>query len=109
MKEAQRRKLAQRAYWSFDCYFGMNSGDYSIFTGDGIDDLDSFIAKLESHMPFAKDVRLLADAGDFFSCYVPFDLEDVRDIRRLYVSWYGETNKPDVTIKTASVAIPIPL
>jgi hypothetical protein len=91
--------LAMKACWYFDCYFGMNTDDSVVITGDGVDDLDSLIARLEAAIQTGSigvHARFLCDLGSFTSDWRPFDLEDVYALRAYYIEIYGNVNKPPV-------------
>ena len=96
----EQQGLARRAQWYFDCYFGMQSQDSVVFTGDGVDDLDSLTARLTEAIATGNigvNSRFLCDVGTQYSSWRPFDLEDIAAIRAFYVLWYGNVNKPTVT------------
>ena len=104
-----QQAIARRGIWYFDCYFGMNHDDSVVFTGDGVDDLDALIARLQAafSQPGAIGVnsRFLCDVGTQYSSYKPFDIEDVQAIRWYYVQYYGEVNKPNAYVKDGSSAV----
>ena len=86
--------MAQRGAWYFDVYFGANTGDSVVFTGDGVDDLDRLVCVLVNGT--ARDARFVCDVSTGnYSVYRPFDLEDVLAIRGYFVGWYGPVNKID--------------
>lgn len=94
---AQHRDIARRAQWYFDCYFGP-PGDSVVFTGDGIEDLDALIARLNTNAAynFNASQRFLCDVGTQYSDWRQFDIEDVYAIRQQYLDYYGNVNRPDV-------------
>ena len=103
----QHRAIAQRAQWYFDCYFGP-PGDSVVFTGDGVDDLDRLISRLNAN---AQDNRQLSqrfqcDVGTQYSAYRNFDIEDVVAIREQYIAFYGDVNKPNVYMNGSNFAFP---
>jgi len=105
---AQHRDIARRAQWYFDCYFGALSQDSVVFTGDGVEDLDRLISRLNAN---AADNRLLnqkfvCDVGTQYSTYRPFDIEDVMAIREQFIAFYGNVNRPDVYSAGSNSAIP---
>jgi hypothetical protein len=68
LTSAQHRDIARRAQWYFDCYFGP-PGDSVVFTGDGIEDLDELIARLNTNAQynFTANQRFLCDVGTQYS------------------------------------------
>ena len=97
LTSAQHRDIARRAIWYFDCYFGALSQDSVVFTGDGVEDLDRLISRLNAN---AQDNQMLnqkfyCDVGTQYSDPRPFDIEDVYAIREQYVAFYGNVNKPN--------------
>ena len=91
----QQRYLARKAQWYFDVYLGRQSGDSSVYTGDGVDDLDRLIALLNgTHAP---DSRFMCDVGKQYSDWRAFDAQDVEAVRSYYVQFYGLTDKPPIT------------
>lgn len=107
----QHRDIARRDQWYFDVYFGLLTGDNVVFTGDGVDDLDSFISRLETNgsYNFNRDQKFLCDVGNLYSDFRPFDLDDVRAIRTQYVLWFGDTAKPNVYASGSNTAFPVPV
>lgn len=105
----QQQAIARRAQWYFDCYFGPPS-DSVVFTGDGVDDLDSLIDRLNTNAQYNRDrsQRFMCDVGTQYSDWRPFDIEDVYAIRYYFISFYGNVNRPDVYGAGSNVAIPIP-
>ena len=106
--------MARKAYWYFDCDFGVGTGESSVFTGDGLEDLNSFISRLSDAQRYGginPYSRFLADVGTITSDWQPFDLDDVKAIRTYYVEVYGYVNKPPVTTRASfpggPVAIPV--
>ena len=109
LTSAQHRDIARRAIWYFDCYFGALSQDSVVFTGDGVEDLDRLISRLNAN---AQDNRMLnqkfyCDVGTQYSDPRPFDIEDVYAIREQYIAFYGDVNKPNVYATGSEVAIPV--
>jgi hypothetical protein len=106
LTETEQRRVAQGANWYFDVYFGMNTGDSVVFTGDGVDDLDRLIEILSTGT-FGSTARYMCDVtfGNY-SNYRPFDLEDLRAIRNYFIGWYGTVAKPDAYEPRTSVAYP---
>jgi len=109
LTSAQHRDIARRAIWYFDCYFGALSQDSVVFTGDGVEDLDRLISRLNAN---AQDNRMLnqkfyCDVGTQYSDPRPFDIEDVYAIREQYIAFYGDVNRPNVYATGSEVAIPV--
>ena len=94
----QHRDIARRAIWYFDCYFGELSQDSVVFTGDGVEDLDRLLSRLEENRctNFVRRQRYLCDVGTQYAEWRPFDIEDVYAIRCEYIAYYGNVNRPDV-------------
>lgn len=110
----QQQYLARRGSWYFDCYFGKDQSDSSVYAGDGVDDLDSLIGKLDfanKHNGVGPKARFLADVGTQYSDWRAFDIDDLRAIRGYYVQIYGATAKPPVvelsTPPDGAKAIPV--
>ena len=83
----QQKAIARKANWYFDCYFGMNHEDSVVFTGDGVDDLDSLLVRLNfaiNHQGIGVNSRFLAEVGGVYSDWRPFDVEDVQVLRAHY-------------------------
>lgn len=97
LTSVQHRDIARRAQWYFDCYFGP-PGDSVVFTGDGLDDLNSLIDRLVGNAEHNRSLsqRFQCDVGTQYSDWHSFDLDDVKAIREQYLSFYGSVNEPDV-------------
>jgi hypothetical protein len=93
MTVTDQRRVAQGANWYFDVYFGQNTGDSVVFSGDGVDDLDRLIATVAAGTN--RGGKMVCDVGVNYSSYRPCDLEDVQAIRTLFIGWYGTVAKPD--------------
>ena len=104
----QQRDIARRAIWYFDCYFGP-PGDSVVFTGDGVEDLDRLISRLNENAADnrVRNQRFLCDVGTQYSDWRPFDIEDVVAIRQQYIAYYGNVNRPNVYSTGSNTAIPI--
>ena len=99
---SEQQTVARRAEFYFDCYFGMNHDDSVVFTGDGVDDLDNLLARLQNAFVFGGtnvNSRFLCDVGSQYSSWKPFDIGDVQAIRQYFIDYYGDVNKPPVTIR----------
>lgn len=105
---ANHRDIARRAIWYFDCYFGPPA-DSVVFTGDGVDDLDRLIERLNANAADNKlwGQRFQCDVGTQYSDWRNFDIEDVVAIRAQYISFYGDVNKPNVYAPGVSTAFPV--
>ena len=103
---AQHRDIARRAQWYFDVYFGP-PGDSVVFTGDGLDDLNQLIDRLNgntvnNHM---LDQKFRCDVGTQYSDWRPFDVQDVVAIRSLFISFHGSVDKPDAYAANSNSAL----
>ena len=85
----QQRDMARRAIWYFDCYFGALSEDSVVFTGDGVEDLDSLISRITDNTANnrIRNQRFLCDVGTQYSDWRPFDIDDLNAIRAQYVAF----------------------
>lgn len=107
LTSAQHRDIARRAQWYFDCYFGP-PGDSVVFTGDGIEDLDELISRLNNNAAtnFNASQRFMCDVGTQYSDWRQFDIEDVYAIKDQYLAYYGNVNRPDVYSTGSNTAMP---
>ena len=105
---AQHRDVARRAIWYFDCYFGMLTEDSVVFTGDGVEDLDRLISRLNNNAEhnFALKQRFQCDVGTQYSDWRNFDIDDVYAIREQYIAFYGDVNRPNVYANGSNTAFP---
>lgn len=104
MTYQEQRNVAQKACFYFDVYFGQNTGDSVVVTGDGVDDLDRLISRMSTES--VRDAKFLCDVSmSNDSQYRPCDLEDVQAIRAHYVSFYGESDKPDAYLPHRASAV----
>ena len=109
-----QRAVAQNANFYFDCYFGAGTGDSVVFTGDGVDDLDSLIAILASGTN--RDARFQVDVGGlmggqgvgYYSVYRNFDMDDLQAIKGYFEGWYGTVSKPNAYTPLPGEAFPLP-
>lgn len=84
--------------------------DAVVFTGDGVDDLDSLINRLNGMTATngASRVKVLCDTGRTFSNYVLVTIDDVVALRQTYIEFWGTVNKPDYNRRPApGVATPV--
>lgn len=94
-----QKALARKAAWYFDVYFGMTTADSVVFPGDGVDDLDALISRIETARDqhnIGVNSRFLVDLGASYSDWRKFDLEDLYAIRGYYVEIYGNVKRPAV-------------
>jgi len=97
--------IAQRAQWYFDVYPAgyPYSVENFVLTGDGVDDLDFAITRIEAYGTI-RPPRIVCEVGtsgtvmlgNAFPKYLPCDVEDVRAIREAFIAWYGTVNRPDI-------------
>jgi hypothetical protein len=95
--------VARRANFFFDVNFNYKFQDSSVYTGDGVDDLDRLITIIAAGTQ--SYARFLCDVGLQYSIYKPFDLEDLVAIRTAYISIYGTVNKPNVYTPEPPVSV----
>jgi hypothetical protein len=103
----QQVNVARRACWYFDCYFGPPDNSV-IFTGDGLEDLNSLIARLTSNALHNHNNKqqFLCDTGFQYSLWRRFDLEDLAAIRNQFIQFYGSVNKPNCYLARQGAAFP---
>lgn len=85
--------MAKAASWKFDVDF-KDLRDTVTYTGDGVDDLDHLIGRLEG--PFFQQPKIYCDVGKLFSSYVLVTVDDVRALRQRYIEVNGTVDKPQV-------------
>lgn len=88
--------LAQRAHWKFDVqenYTQPRGFDPVTIVGDGVDDLNQLIARIENNG--TQFTKIMADVGSSFSVYITATLADVYALRQAYIATWGTVNKPD--------------
>lgn len=106
--------LAQSAQWKFDVSFKNERGadDAVIYTGDGVDDLNQLINRLEGMTTSNgySRVKMLCDTGKLFSNYVITTVEDVYALRQRYIEIWGTVDKPtypyNVPVSQATLEFP---
>lgn len=106
----EQQAMARKAQWYFDCYFGLNHDDSVVFTGDGVDDLDKLISRLEyafTHNGTNVNSRFQCDVGTLYSVPKPFDVDDVKAVRTYYMEFYGTVNKPAVLTRSDAISGPV--
>ena len=79
-----------------------------VFTGDGVEDLDRLISRLNNNANSNRTLnqRFMCDVGTQYSSYKPFDVEDVVAIREQYIAFYGDVNRPNVYANGSNTAFP---
>lgn len=109
--------IAQRAQWYFDFY--PHGWPYAVenfvVTGDGVDDLDLTIQRIEAYGTI-RPPRVVCEVGssgtiqlgNAYPKYLECDVEDVRAIRTAYIAWYGTVDKPDVYATGTGAAMETP-
>jgi len=106
--------VARRGEWKIDLYLGQNTGNSSIYVGDGIDDLDRVAGLIASGTNAG--AKLMIDVGayaqlnpgpDFAAQWRFFDLEDLTRIRTMYISLWGPVNRPDEYQPKPAVSMPV--
>jgi len=82
--------VATRANWYFDVRYPQTGagGDWTIFTGDGLADLNSFIGRVQQD----SRIRVMVDVGTTTSAYRAATVTDIQDIRTVFVATYGSVN-----------------
>jgi len=88
--------LAQRAYWKFDVHENYRNGrgfDPVAIVGDGVDDLDQLISRLQFYG--TANTKIMADVGSLFSVYIESSLDDVYALKAAYINTWGTVSKPD--------------
>lgn len=83
--------LAKTASWKFDVDF-KDLRDSVTFFGDGVDDLDSLLNKLNG--PLVRQPRIICDVGRLFSSWVQVTVDDIYALRARYIEIYGTVAKP---------------
>jgi hypothetical protein len=81
---AQQQAVARRADFFFDLYMGLGRGDSSIYTGDGVDDLDQVASVIAAGTNIG--AKFTVDVGSQYSDYRRFDVEDLSAIRAQYIA-----------------------
>jgi hypothetical protein len=85
--------MGRRAHWHFDLHQGWYTADSVVISGDGVDDLDRLIDRMQTSLQIGS--RLEVDVGGQYSIWLPADIEDVLAIRAQYVRFHRETDRPD--------------
>lgn len=110
LTSAQLNYLAKTASWKFDVAIkdARNANDSVVYTGDGVDDLNGLISRLEN-MNGNTNYKVSVDVGSLFSNYVLVTLDDIYALRQTYISVFGTVTKPgypfDVTLSQATKEI----
>lgn len=87
----QQEAIARKGYWNFEFYAGLGSQDSVTLPGDGVDDLDQLLARLE--IPLARQNYLKVDVGSQEPAFRFCNRADVLAIRNAFVALYGEANR----------------
>jgi len=100
LTQQEVQAVALRASWLFDLKFLQTElgGDSFAVVGGGVGDLDRLADLL---IAFPK-TRIQLDVGLHTSHFQDVGLEDVLAIRAAYVAFYGETDKPPLTVPASS-------
>jgi len=95
LTDQQLTYLAKTASWKFDVAIkdARNFNDSVVYTGDGVDDLNGLIDRLESMNGVTRFV-VSVDVGSLFSNYVLVTLDDIYALRAKYISIFGTVTKP---------------
>lgn len=95
LTDAQLALLAKQAAWKFDLGIkdARNFNDSVVYTGDGVDDLDKLINRLQG-LNGTTAYQLQVDIGSLFSNYVRVTLDDVVALRLKYISIFGTVSRP---------------
>lgn len=82
--------VATRANWFFDVLYPQNleGGDWTVFTGDGLSDLNRFIGRYQT----TPNMRVMVDTGTTTSAYKVATIADIEGIRTVFVATYGSVN-----------------
>lgn len=91
LSSIDHREIARKAHFLFEVNFGLFSGDSVLLPGDGVDDLDQLISKIESGT--FQRMKLSVDMGRDYAAFRNCDLEDLKAIRAAYVGLYGAIAK----------------
>lgn len=84
--------IAKKADWKIGFINRIDRIDYTTFSGDGVDDIDS-VLRLFDRCPHAE---LTLDVGESDASIVTASRDDIQALRDAYVLVYGEVNKPNV-------------
>ena len=84
-------RLAAAGSWYFDCHLGDQS-DTVVYTGDGVDDLDRLLAKLDGN----PKMTMVLDVGFDSSQWEVATRADVVRLRSAFVAKWGSEPKPPV-------------
>lgn len=99
LTQEQLAYLAQSAQWKFDVSFKSERGadDAVVFTGDGVDDLNRLISRLESMTTTSgvSRVKMILDTGKLYSNYVTVTVDDVYALRQTFIETWGTVDKPE--------------
>ena len=98
LTQNQLQFLASTYAWKFDLGIrdARNYNDSVVYTGEGVEDLDSLIARLEGLNSVPTSYILSVDVGSLFSDYVKVTLDDVYALKQTYISTFGNVNRPGI-------------
>jgi len=85
------RVIAERAFFRFDVDQQDVRDSAYMVVGDGVDDLDRLIALLERE----PRTRVQIDTSASNSSWAIAEIDDVRELRGLFIGFYGTVNKTD--------------
>lgn len=88
--------VARRGYWYFDLYFGdiLERQDSTVYTGQGVPDLNRVIALMEG-TGSRPGFRFLCDVGFTSGDFKRFDLEDLHRLKGKFQVLYGNVARID--------------
>jgi len=96
LTQQQIQYVAQRASWyvEFDYHniTADNQGDPVVLTGDGVDDLDNLLIRIDTN----PGCRMKMDVGRQYSSFQPCTRADIVNLRHFFIEYYGTVNKPGV-------------
>jgi hypothetical protein len=99
--------IAQRAQWYVEFDFNNitadNQGDPFVITGDGVDDLDSLLIRIDAN----PRCEMKIEVGRQYSSFQPCTRADIVTLRQFYISFFGTVNKPGLPFQQPAYQ-PIP-
>lgn len=83
--------VATRANWYFEVLYPQTgaNGDWTTFTGDGLADINRFIGRYQT----TPAMRVMVDVGTLSSSLRVATIQDIQDIRTVFVATYGSVNQ----------------
>lgn len=91
IEQSDINRLAAAASWYFDCQLG-DRNDTVVITGDGVDDLDKLLARIDGN----PRLTMVLDVGLDTSQWETATRADVVRLRAAYVAAWGAEPKPPV-------------